>query len=63
MIMAGEDSIREVIAFPKTAAGVSPMDDSPSMVDQKQLEELGLQLRPDVVKALSTDSASRTDEP
>jgi len=46
MIMAGEDSIREVIAFPKTANGLSPMDDSPSPVDPKQLEELGLRLAP-----------------
>ncbi|MCG8479431.1 MAG: aspartate--tRNA ligase [Spirochaetales bacterium] len=42
MLMAGEESIREVIAFPKTAGGLSPMDDSPSPVDAKQLEELGL---------------------
>lgn len=46
MIMAGEDSIREVIAFPKTANGLSPMDDSPSPVDPRQLAELGLQLVP-----------------
>ncbi len=46
MIMAGETSIREVIAFPKNTAGVSLMDDSPSEVDPAQLEELGLQLRP-----------------
>ncbi len=46
MLMAGEESIREVIAFPKTAAGTSPMDDSPSPVDPKQLEELGLALLP-----------------
>jgi aspartyl-tRNA synthetase len=45
MIMAGEESIREVIAFPKTANGTSPMDDSPSPVEAKQLEELGLALR------------------
>ncbi|TVQ35775.1 MAG: aspartate--tRNA ligase [Spirochaetaceae bacterium] len=44
MIMAGESSIREVIAFPKNTAGVSLMDDSPSHVDQKQLDELGLQI-------------------
>lgn len=42
MIMAGEESIREVIAFPKTATGVSPMDGSPSAVDPSQLAELGL---------------------
>ncbi len=44
MIMAGEDSIREVIAFPKTANGLSPMDGSPGPVDERQLAELGLQL-------------------
>jgi aspartyl-tRNA synthetase len=42
MIMAGETSIKEVIAFPKNTAGVSPMDDSPSFVDQNQLDELHL---------------------
>jgi aspartyl-tRNA synthetase len=44
MIMAGEDSIREVIAFPKTATGLSPMDGSPSPVDDQQLADLGLRL-------------------
>ena len=42
MIMAGETSIKEVIAFPKNSFAVSPMDDSPSEVDQKQLDELHL---------------------
>jgi aspartyl-tRNA synthetase len=46
MIMAGEESIREVIAFPKTANGLSPLDESPSPVDEAQLAELGLQLIP-----------------
>ncbi len=44
MILAGEESIREVIAFPKTTAGISPMDDSPSVVDERQLEELGIRI-------------------
>ncbi len=44
MILAGEDSIREVIAFPKTTAGISPMDDSPSEVDEQQLRELGIRI-------------------
>jgi len=44
MIMAGEESIREVIAFPKNTVGISPMDGSPSPVDEKQLAELGLKL-------------------
>ena len=43
-LVAGEASIREVIAFPKNTAGVSPMDSCPSEVDSEQLEELGLRL-------------------
>ena len=42
MLMAGETSIKEVIAFPKNSFAVSPMDDCPSDVDEKQLEELHL---------------------
>jgi len=42
MIFAGENSIREVIAFPKTASAVSLMDDSPSLVSEEQLKELHL---------------------
>jgi aspartyl-tRNA synthetase len=42
MIMAGQSSIKEVIAFPKNSAGISPMDDSPAPVDQEQLDELHL---------------------
>jgi aspartyl-tRNA synthetase len=42
MILAGEKSIREVIAFPKTNTGLSLMDGSPSEVDPNQLEELHL---------------------
>ncbi len=38
MLIAGENSIREVIAFPKTAAAVSLMDDSPSNVSENNLE-------------------------
>lgn len=44
MIMAGEETIREVIAFPKTAAGLSPLDGSPAEVDPAQLEELHLRV-------------------
>ena len=55
MLMAGENTIREVIAFPKNSVGVSPMDDSPSEVDPKQLEELGLQLAPHVKEELESE--------
>jgi aspartyl-tRNA synthetase len=42
MLMAGETSIKEVIAFPKNSFAVNPMDDCPNEVDQKQLDELHL---------------------
>ncbi len=45
MIFAGENSIREVIAFPKTASAVSLMDDSPSPVSEDQLKELHIKVR------------------
>ncbi len=44
MILAGCQSIREVIAFPKTASAMSLMDGCPSTVNPAQLRELGLQL-------------------
>jgi aspartyl-tRNA synthetase len=42
MLMAGEDSIREVIAFPKLASGTDPLTDAPAPVDAAQLREVGL---------------------
>ncbi len=45
MLFAGAKSIRDVIAFPKTASGVSLMDDNPSAVDKKQLNELHITLK------------------
>lgn len=44
MLLAGEESIREVIAFPKTTSAVSLMDGSPSEVDDAQLKELGIRI-------------------
>ena len=44
MIMAGEESIREVIPFPKNTQGASPMEDSPSTVDDRQLKDLHIKL-------------------
>jgi aspartyl-tRNA synthetase len=44
-ILANEASIREVITFPKTSAGVCPLTDAPSDVDEKQLKELSLTIR------------------
>ena len=41
-LLAGEPSIRDVIAFPKTAAAVDLMSDAPSTVDPRQMKELHL---------------------
>jgi aspartyl-tRNA synthetase len=46
MLAAGEESIREVIAFPKNQRGVDLMFQAPSPVPQDQLEDVGLELKP-----------------
>ncbi|WP_304440416.1 amino acid--tRNA ligase-related protein, partial [Frankia sp. EI5c] len=43
-ILAGEDNIREVIAFPKTQSGLDPMTGAPTAVDERQLRELGIRV-------------------
>lgn len=45
-ILTGQDSIREVIAFPKTQRGTCPLTEAPSKVYPKQLKELHLNLKP-----------------
>jgi aspartyl-tRNA synthetase len=45
MLMAGRESIRDVIAFPKTTSGSCLMTDAPSTVDTVQLRELDLDVR------------------
>jgi len=45
MLFAEENSIRDVIAFPKTTSGLSLMDEAPSKVDDQQLKELHIKLR------------------
>jgi len=43
-LLAGRDSIRDVIAFPKTASGSDPLTGAPARVDEGQLRELGLRM-------------------
>ena len=50
MLMAKQDSIRDVIAFPKVKDASCLMSEAPNIVDEKQLEELGIQVREDVEK-------------
>src|SRR5258708_33131816 len=45
MLLAGEKSIREVIAFGKTTAAVDLMAESPSDVDSQQLDQLGIAIK------------------
>ena len=49
-ILAGEENIREVIAFPKTQSGSDPMTNSPTPVDTAQLAELGIRVLPPATK-------------
>jgi len=51
MLLAKEQSIREVIAFPKNQNAVDLMFDTPSYVDKNQLDELNLKLKQEIIKA------------
>ena len=57
-LMTGAESIRDVIAFPKTQRAQESVDPGPSPVDEKQLRELHIRLRnPDAVKAVADPGA------
>ena len=45
MLMAGADSIRDVIAFPKTQTASCPLTNAPGEVSQAQLKETGIRVR------------------
>lgn len=50
-ILAGEENIREVIAFPKTQSGMDPMTNAPTAVGDTQLAELGIRTLPKPAKS------------
>ena len=45
-ILAGEENIREVIAYPKTQSGADPLTSAPTPIDDRHLKELGLRVLP-----------------
>ena len=45
MLLVGAENIREVIAFPKVKDASDMMSEAPNVVDEKQLEELGIAIR------------------
>ncbi|WP_431971714.1 aspartate--tRNA ligase [Nocardia sp. bgisy134] len=54
-LLAGLDSIREVIAFPKTGGGVDPLTDAPAPITAQQRKEAGLDVKPEQEKVAITE--------
>jgi aspartyl-tRNA synthetase len=58
MLMCGADSIREVIAFPKTQTAADPLTDAPTAVSEAQLKELHIRLRQAPTTPASTTAST-----
>jgi aspartyl-tRNA synthetase len=58
-LMAGEDSIREVIAFPKTTTAACPLTAAPSVIDEAALADLHIQVRAVTDKSDADKSGSK----
>lgn len=56
MLMAKEDNIREVIAFPKVKDASCLLTEAPNVVDEKQLEELGIVIRPEAAEQTESNN-------
>ncbi len=56
MLMAKEDNIREVIAFPKVKDASCLLTEAPNVVDEKQLEELGIDIRPETAEETESNN-------
>ena len=57
-ILQDAPNIREVIPFPKTQSGADPLTGSPSRVEDGQLRELGIEVRPEVRAEWVADEAA-----
>lgn len=49
MILGGTENIRDVIAFPKNLSAICPMSNAPLPVDSKQLDDLGIEVKSDIL--------------
>jgi aspartyl-tRNA synthetase len=54
MLLAGQDSIREVIAFPKAASGLDPLTGAPTRITAEQRKEAGIDAKPQAAKPSGT---------
>ncbi|WP_394163458.1 aspartate--tRNA ligase [Galactobacter valiniphilus] len=61
-LLAGEDSIREVIAFPKTGAGYDPLTAAPAPITAQQRKEAGVDAKPDAPKEPKAAAAAEAKE-
>lgn len=59
MLMTGANSIREVMSFPKNTAGASPMDGSPNIVSEEQIEDLHLDVVSDIVSDIVSEDETK----
>ena len=60
-LLGGFDSIRDVIAFPKSGGGVDPLTDAPAPISAAQRKETGVDFKPKADKAAATAAAKNVD--